>query len=379
MPLDLVALLAARGPVLPHARRRTDNRRVTATHLLIEVSALTAGVSNEEVVQAFLDQPELHAVPVIDEAQRVLGLINRRLFAERYARPCARELYGRRSCTTFRHAAPLMCEIDQSLESMTSILLGEDQRYLSDGFVITEHGRYRGLGTGEALVRRVTEHRVEAARYANPLTFLPGNIPVTEHIGRLLDSNRSFPAAYCDLNHFKPLNDQYGYFRGDRMIVLLAQTVLRNVDSTVDFVGHIGGDDFIVLFQSDDWARRCDAIVAMFNEAERRLFDAADVARGGLESEDRQGHRQFFPLSTLSSVATLIAAGTIASTEEVASRAAAARRQAKRGNLGVYIEGPGPTRTDVSRKLPLQPTMPASALRSDAAWSADSRYPPQTA
>lgn len=338
VPLDLADLIKAKVPVLPHSRRYADNRRVNATHLLIQAPTLTIDVSNDDVALVFLEHADLHALPVVDDDQRVLGLVNRREFAERYARPYARELYGRRSCTAFMHEAPLVCDINQSLESMTSILLGEDQRYLGDGFVITEQGRYRGLGTGEALVRRVTEHRIEAARFANPLTFLPGNIPVTEHIGRLLDSNRSFVAAYCDLNHFKPFNDQYGYFRGDRMILLLAQTVLRNVESSVDFVGHIGGDDFIVLFQSDDWERRCHAIVDMFNEAALELFDAADVARGGLESEDRQGHRQFFPLSTLSIGATQIPTGTIALAEEVASLAAAAKRQAKRGNTGVYIE-----------------------------------------
>lgn len=336
--LDLAAVLGTKIRVLPQSRRSTDNRRIHASHLLVDAAAVNADVNNEEVVRLFREQPELHALPVVDEGHRPLGLINRRVFAEKYAQPYARELYGRRSCTTFMHARPMVCDINEPLESMTSILRGEDQRYLSDGFVITEQGRYRGLGTGEALVRRVTEQRIEAARYANPLTFLPGNIPVTEHIARLLDSNRSFVAAYCDLNHFKPFNDQYGYFRGDRMILLLAQTVLRNVESSVDFAGHIGGDDFVVLFQSDDWEHRCHSIVDMFNEAARDLFDAEDVARGGLESEDRQGHRMFFPLSTLSIGAAIIRAGTIASPEEVASLAAAAKRQAKHCNVDVHIE-----------------------------------------
>ena len=342
VPQGLVALLDAKIPVLPQSRRPTDNRRVKASHLLVEAPALNTDATNEDVVRVFREQPELHALPVLDEAQRALGLINRRVFAEKFAQPYARELYGRRSCTTFMHATPLVCDIDLSLELMTSILCGEDQRYLNDGFVITEQGRYRGLGTGEALVRRVTEQRIESARYANPLTFLPGNIPVTEHIGRLLDSGRSFVAAYCDLNHFKPFNDQYGYFRGDRMILLLAQIVLRNIESSVDFAGHIGGDDFVVLFQSDDWERRCHSIVDMFNEAARDLFDAEDVARGGIESEDRQGRPMFFPLSTLSIGAAIISTGTNASPEEVASLAAAAKRQAKRHNIDVHIEGLSP-------------------------------------
>lgn len=340
--LDLDALLAEKIRVLPQSKRPGDNRRINAAHLLVEVPALMAGTTNEDVMRIFRERPDLHALPVVDEDQHVLGLINRRVFAEKYARPYARELYGRSSCATFMHEKPLACEMDQSLESMTLILLGEDQRYLSDGFVITDQGRYRGLGTGEALVRRVTEYRIEAARYANPLTFLPGNIPVTEHIGRLLESGRPFVVAYCDLNHFKPFNDQYGYFRGDRMILLVAQTILRNVESAVDFTGHIGGDDFIILFQSDDWELRCKAIVDVFNAAARGLFDATDLARDGLESEDRQGHRMFFPLSTLSIGAAVIPAGTAALTEEVASFAAAAKRQAKRCGVGVHIETMAP-------------------------------------
>ena len=81
-----------------------------------------------------------------------------------------------------------------------------------------------------ALVRRVTELRIDAARYANPLTQLPGNIPITEHVRRLVETGQGFVACYCDLNHFKPYNDQYGYFLGDRMIQL--------VDITARLVGN---------------------------------------------------------------------------------------------------------------------------------------------
>ena len=99
---------------------------------------------------------------------------------------------------------------------------GDDLRHLYEGFIITEDGRYAGLATGESLVRAVTERRIEAARHANPLTFLPGNIPITEHIRRLLDSKVVFAAAYFDLNNFKPYNDLYGYFMSPEEIASAA-------------------------------------------------------------------------------------------------------------------------------------------------------------
>jgi CBS domain-containing protein len=223
--------------VPPRPRGPVTQRPMHLGHLVIEAPALTARHTNHEVSAIFALQSELHALAVVDEESRPIGLINRRVFSERMAQPYTRELYGRKSCTAFMHEAPLLCEVRQSLESMADILRGQDQRYLSDGFVITREGLYLGLGTGESLVRRVTELRIEAARYANPLTFLPGNIPVTEHVARLLRAEVPFTVAYVDLNHFKPFNDQYGYFRGDEMIRLLANTLTTQVNPRCDFVG----------------------------------------------------------------------------------------------------------------------------------------------
>ncbi len=337
VPVQLTSLLTAKIPVHPQSRLLTDKRRLTAAHFQIDAPAVSVHTCNNKVAELFQHHAELHATAVLEDG-RPIGIINRRVFTENYAKPFIRELHGHKSCVSFMNDAPVLCDINTSVDSMVDILRGEDQRYLSDGFVLTEGGRYRGLGTGQSLVRRVTEQRIEAARYANPLTFLPGNIPATEHINRLLSSRREFVAAYFDLNHFKPFNDQYGYFRGDKMILLVAATIERHTDQTVDFISHVGGDDFMVLFQSDDWERRCRSIIEEFNHSARRLFDATDLARDGLHCEDRQGNRTFFPLSTLSIGAAIISAGCDKSSEDVASMAAAAKRKAKRHSLGFHVE-----------------------------------------
>ena len=98
---------------------------------------------------------------------------------------------------------------------------------------------------------------MHCARYANPLTLLPGNVPIQEHIERLLQSQRPFAVAYCDLDHFKPYNDVYGYKRGDQVIQRLGRILVECAAPEVDFVGHIGGDDFIVVFENADWPERC--------------------------------------------------------------------------------------------------------------------------
>jgi diguanylate cyclase (GGDEF)-like protein len=305
-------------------------------HLVIDAPALTAQHNNNDVIALFSHQPELHALAVV-ENERPIGIINRRVFSERMAQPYTRELYGRKSCTAFMHEAPLLCDVRQSLESMADILRGQDQRYLSDGFVITREGLYLGLGTGESLVRRVTELRIEAARYANPLTFLPGNIPVTEHVARLLRAELPFAVAYVDLNHFKPFNDQYGYFRGDEMIRLLAGILTAQVNPRSDFVGHIGGDDFLLVLQSDDWEERCRRMVALFNARAQELFAAEDIERQGIVGEDRHGNTQFFPLTTVAIGAVRVLPPFPGHPETLATLAARAKRHAKRAQIGFYL------------------------------------------
>jgi diguanylate cyclase (GGDEF)-like protein len=336
-PANVIAALSlAHVPVPPRPRGPVSGRPFTAGHMLIDAPAVSPSQSNDDIVDLFAAQPRLHAVAVVDQG-RPIGIVNRRSFTERMAQPFARELFGRKACTSFMHAEPLLCDEDMTLQSMADILRGEDQRYLSDGFIITSNGRYLGLGTGEALVRRVTEIRVEAARYANPLTFLPGNLPVTEHIARLLQAGRPFAAAYFDLDNFKPFNDQYGYFRGDEMIRLLASTLTGDLRQDADFVGHIGGDDFLVIFQGGDWAGRCDDMRVRFNALSGNLFDEIDRARGGIESEDRHGHRRFFPITTVAVGVACFVEAWPADAEVVASIAAAAKRVAKNSGTGLHV------------------------------------------
>lgn len=273
---------------------RLPIRSASTGQLAIQALAVAPATQNDRIARLFTEHPDLHALPVV-EGDRAMGIINRRSFMDRYAQPFQREVYGRKPCTMFMNDRPLLLEKSTPLESLSQVLTGEDQRYLTDGFIVTDEGRYAGIGTGESLVRAVSEIRIEAARYANPLTFLPGNIPISEHIARLLASNASFTACYCDLNQFKPFNDRYGYWRGDKMIKLAADVVARKCDPLRDFLGHVGVDDFIVLFQSDDWRLRCEQIVTLFNLEARQLYDADDIANGGIHGEDRHGQPCILP------------------------------------------------------------------------------------
>jgi EAL domain-containing protein (putative c-di-GMP-specific phosphodiesterase class I)/GGDEF domain-containing protein len=316
--------------------KRASNGGLTASRLLITAASVTPDTSHDDVMEVFRQSESLPALAIVDGSTPV-GLISRSSFIARYAKPFFKELYGRKPCTLYASLNPVTVEIHTGMAELTSVLTSSDQRYLTDGFVITEGGHYRGVGTGEQLVRAVTESRIEAARHANPLTFLPGNIPISDHIGRLLASGRDFVAAYADLNHFKPFNDHYGYWRGDEMIRLVARVVVSHCDATRDFVGHVGGDDFMMLFQSADWEDRCERIVASFDALARELFDAEALAEGGIHAEDRHGVMRFHPCTTLCIGAVRVPPGRHGLAEDVANAAAAAKRAAKHGAHSLMV------------------------------------------
>jgi len=333
---DALEEIARREVPVLQTVRLARNQTLSAEKLIIRVPPASPTATNEDMVHFFHDHLHYPAVAVVANG-RPVGLINRRVLMDKYTQPFHRELYGRRPCTLFMDPSPRLLEQTATITEMMSLLTSDDQRYLTDGLIITDAGRYVGIGTGEQLVRTVTEYRVEAARHANPLTYLPGNIPITEHIEKLLAVENRFVACYCDLNHFKPFNDQFGYWRGDEMIRLLAGVVVAHAANRKDFVGHVGGDDLIVLFQSADWRKRCEDIIAEFNESAKGLFDADALRSGGIEAEDRAGNPTFFPLTTLSIGAVLINPGTFRRAADVASAAAAAKRQAKRTQQGLFV------------------------------------------
>ncbi|KVQ09431.1 diguanylate cyclase [Burkholderia ubonensis] len=334
------AIRAPHIAVFPDASRAARPSGTVAAKMLVAAPALPRDVTSNDVLALFNRMPELHAVALV-EHERPVALVNRRSFMDRFALPYHREVFGRKPCLQFANDAPLMIENATTVEQLALLLANNDQRYLADGFVITEHGRYVGLGTGESLVRAVTEMRIEAARYANPLTFLPGNIPISAHIDRLLARDAGFHACYVDLNQFKPFNDQYGYWQGDEVLKYAATVLAGICDPQRDFLGHVGGDDFLVLFQSDDWHARAAAAIGRFNDGAQRFYTLVDQRAGGLHGEDRHGNPAFFGFVTMAIGAVGVPAGAHRAmrygSDEIASVAALAKRRAKQQPDGLAV------------------------------------------
>ena len=330
----------------------SSRRSITVETLLRYIEPFQPETEIEKLFACFSANKDLRAIPVVKHG-RPVGLINRYEFVDNFAQPFRRELFGKKPCKDMMNAEPLLVEKSTPIHELSNFLSESGIRHFADGFIITEQGRYIGLGTGQDLLREITNAQIETARYANPLTLLPGNVPINEHIDFLLQSGKPFAVCYADLDHFKPFNDVYGYRKGDEMIQLSGR-VLNNVcDHQRDFIGHIGGDDFILIMQSADWEKRCNRALASFAQTSLVLFEEKHRSIGGYSSEDRQGRVVHHPLPTLSIGVIWATAETFHSHHEIAEAATVATKMAKKkpGN-SLFIE-----RRELSQPGMLQPEM----------------------
>jgi diguanylate cyclase (GGDEF)-like protein len=181
------------------------------------------------------------------------------------------------------------------------------------------------------LLGKITELQVKKARYANPLTLLPGNVVIQQTLAEAIEQAVGFAVAYLDLDNFKPYNDAYGYAHGDEILRLVARLLQEGVSPEADFVGHIGGDDFILLLYGGDWQERCQRILQIFRELVSLHYTEEDRERGGITAADRFGITRQFPIMSLSIGVLLLPQGCSGLTpERVAELASRAKSRAKR-------------------------------------------------
>ncbi len=158
--------------------------------------------------------------------------------------------------------------------------------------------------TPELLARiRGVLRRAREMRASSPLTGLPGNVRIEEEIEGRVSSERPFAILYADLDHFKAFNDHYGFMRGDQVIQFTARLVQEaslEVSNGEAFVGHVGGDDFVVVCSPGSAEAVAQAIVDRFDEGSPSLYDEADASRGHIEVTNRRGELQRFPLLSVS-------------------------------------------------------------------------------
>jgi len=145
--------------------------------------------------------------------------------------------------------------------------------------------------------------RADRNRDANPLTRLPGNHSIMKEIQKRIKGGSHFAIGYVDLDEFKSYNDKYGFVRGDEIIKMTARIVTNSVRKLAlpdAFTGHIGGDDFVFIVPPDRLDSVSREIIKNFDLIVSSFYDEDDRIRGYIESTNRKGEKERFPIMSIS-------------------------------------------------------------------------------
>ncbi len=193
---------------------------------------------------------------------------------------------------------------------------------------------------------------------ANPLTKLPGNVSILEEIQNRIDSEKPIAVCYLDLDNFKSFNDTYGFERGDGMIRATARlllTAMRELGTPADFLGHIGGDDFVLITEPAQVDRLCQKILGDFSAMAPTLYSESDQHRGYIEAKDRDGDVRHYSMTTISIAVVTNEQKPLSGVAEVAQIGAEMKEWAKShgGNRCVKDRrGEEPPQDTVTLKIP---------------------------
>lgn len=281
----------------------------------------------------FLEHPKIRSLPVVED-NKIVGAIIRNFFFENVI--LGKFGYGmhlnyKKRIKDIMIYPSLVVEGNISLEEVSRRILNRKNEYLYDDIYITSNGKYIGLVPVYVLLDAITERSIMFARSANPLTGLPGNEAIQREIVKRLKANTEFEVMYIDINNFKPYNDHYGFERGDQVIKKLAEIILQATETinNVCFIGHIGGDDFIVLTPTDSSINIGNSIIELFEQHLRSFHDEIDYINGYYLSKNRKDEYETFNLLSLS-IAIITANNKIDSYGKLASLATEVKKYAKR-------------------------------------------------
>ncbi|WP_341581899.1 EAL domain-containing protein [Marinobacter metalliresistant] len=311
-----------------HTPRLPQKEKDTAGLLCRHIEPVTSESTLQHAWERLQSEPGVFALPVVDNG-RPLGLIHKWRVLETFSTPYGRALYERLPVTQMHSADALVVDYEVPLNEVSERLINDDAHYLKQHFIIVRNGKYAGLGATRSLLKHITERKIENARYSNPLTLLPGNVPIQQALVARTEEMRPFSLIYFDINTFKPLNDVLGYRVGDQIILLLSELLTEVFLADDDFVGHIGGDDFVVISSSPSANYNAGTVQALFAERSRRFYSDSVLKSGFIESEDRNGQPCRFPLVSLAAGTVEVGPDEKVTADQVSDLASYAKKRAK--------------------------------------------------
>lgn len=229
-----------------------------------------------KIHQLFEQNQRIDSIIVLD-GQVPVGLVMRFQLYQVLGGRYGIALYYERSVSQIMNMSPLIVQKGDKIEEVARKAMARDAFHLYDVIIIVDaDNSYLGIVSVQSLLDKMTTIKLEMATFANPLTGLPGNVHIERELNSRLKSNQDFVVIYCDLDRFKWFNDQFGFDVGDQIIHHTAQLLRESVrcrGDVSDFVGHIGGDDFIIVTSVDSAEEIANHIKLLFPTYFQEIYE----------------------------------------------------------------------------------------------------------
>jgi len=240
----------------------------------------------------------------VTDKGHVIGVITRNDLFRHLSGQYGYALYAQKPVKEIMRTDFLMVEDTESIKTVSRKAMSRPYEFLYDFITVvkTPDNEYHGIFTVKDLLEKTIEAEVNTAKHLNPLSELPGNILIEKKIQECITAGCSSSILYFDIDNFKAYNDVYGFENGDKLLRAFVQVLKKNVNGDGDFIGHIGGDDFMAVVDKAQAEKICIRLISDFENEVRKCYNQNDLARGYITCKNRHGNEENFPLMTISIV-----------------------------------------------------------------------------
>lgn len=257
---------------------------------------------NKDIKQ-FFEKFQITGVCIVKNGYPV-GLIMQHNLDYVLATQYGMSVFFKRSVALVMDTSPLIVDYYTDVSDVAKVAMARDIKKIYDYVIVTKENKYYGIVTIKNLLEYTMEFEKNRAKNLNPLTGLPGNEIINKVIENIMHCHERFFLIYADLNNFKIYNDTYGFENGDKVLKLTAKLIQDEFEKLSlhrSFVGHIGGDDFVCVieYNFEICCELCRNIISTFDLQILDFFNEKDKEKGYIESLDRKGNKDIFPLTSI--------------------------------------------------------------------------------
>ncbi|MDT9600692.1 EAL domain-containing protein [Sphingosinicella rhizophila] len=307
--------------------------------LMEEVQPVSIGAPLSDVIDRFKVRDVRSFLPVVDDHGYLHGAVYEADVASYLFGDYGPSLLANKGMNQSVGQVIRRCPISEAHVGPETLVESYVVSAGNEGLALTAEGRYVGFLSNNAILRLAAAREVEAARQQNPLTQLPGNISIGEHVDAIISGRQTALLAFFDFDNFKAFNDKYGFAVGDRALLLFSD-LLKSFSHDHDaFIGHIGGDDFFLSIDrpDDSHERQIETLCRRFEADAANLYSPEDRVAGGIVADDRFGEKRFFPLLRTSAILLHVSrSAAYASSSDIFRELALGKSLAKKSPNGIH-------------------------------------------